>query len=107
MSNQAKERVVGAFSLPILVAFLTLILYGAGAAAEALRRDNLQRLYESNRGSAAWQQARITEVRSYVDGYYSTTNDAQRAQLRSSFCSVYQVIDNPPADLVRVHAGLC
>lgn len=63
--------------------------------------------YEVNTHSQQYQSALIAQERDRVAAYDVATDDAQRAQLASTFCAVYAELTEPPADLIAANGRLC
>lgn len=84
-------------------AILTALWFGGWG----LYRANLAQMRDANHTSQQWQDARVAEVRNYVQAYHAAVSPAQKEQLAATLCAVYKTIDNPPADLAQASAQIC
>lgn len=94
-------RIIGT-ALVAIVVVAALWLGGWG-----IYRANLEQERDANHTSQQWQDATVAAERARIQGYDAATNDAQKAQIKATFCATYTELTNPPADLVSANARIC
>lgn len=86
------------------------LIVGLWFGGWALTKANKAQEREVNHTSQQWTDAQVAAERNRVQGYDTSTNDAQRTQIAMTFCAVYDDLartSNPPADLASAHARIC
>lgn len=83
------------------------LLIGSWFLYWGVYRANVAEQRDVNQTSQQWQDATIAAERARIQGYDAATSDAQKAQIKATFCAVYPSITNPPADLASANARIC
>jgi len=73
----------------------------------ALAQANQTQQYKVNTNGQQYQSSLVSQERDRISGYDIATNDAQKAQIKSTFCQVYPDLNPAPNDLVQAHARIC
>jgi hypothetical protein len=72
-----------------------------------LAKSSVDRTYQINTHSQQYQQSLIQQERDYAHDYDAVTNDGQKEQLKSTFCSTYADLTQPPNDLIVAYSRIC
>lgn len=73
----------------------------------ALYRANQSAKYEANTHSQQYQAGLVSAERDRVAAYDAATSDAQKANIATTFCQVYDELNPPTPDLETAHARIC
>lgn len=92
----------------ILAAVATVLLaVGGWFGYWALAKAGQSARYNVNTHNQQYQAGLISAERDRVTGYDAATDEAQKNQIRSTFCAVYSQLDPPTPDLVDAHTRIC
>lgn len=72
-----------------------------------IARANQDQQYQVNTNSQQYQQSLIQQEQDRVQGYDAASDTAQKQQIASTFCAVYQDITHPTPDLMQAQARIC
>jgi len=98
-----KNALLGILATIVAVAVCVGLWFGGWA----LYKANVAQEREVNHTSQQWQDATVAAERARIQGYDASTSDAQKKQIKSTFCAIYVTIQNPPADLAVANARIC
>lgn len=70
-------------------------------------RHSADNRYQVTTHTQGYQQSLIDQERDRIQGYDESGTDAQKLQLKDTFCSVYQSLTAAPQDLVNADARIC
>lgn len=83
------------------------ILVAAWFGYWALNKQAVKNQYDINTNTQQYQAGLISQERDRVTAYDATTDESQKTNIRSTFCTVYADLTQPPTDLVDAHSRIC
>lgn len=90
-----------------VVLLLAAITVGCWFGYWAVYKQSVKNQYDVNTHTQQYQSSLVQQERDFAQGYNAATDPAQKAQIRSTFCSMYTNLDNPPADLASAQVQIC
>jgi Tfp pilus assembly protein PilX len=92
----------------ILIAVtVAALLTGAWFGYWALAKRSVANQYDINTNTQQYQAGLISQERDRVTAYDTATDDAQKNNIKTTFCAVYAELTKPPADLASAHDRIC
>ncbi len=73
----------------------------------ALTKQSVANQYDVNTNTQQYQAGLIGQERDRVTAYDAATDDAQKNNIKTTFCTVYADLTKPPADLQSAHTRIC
>lgn len=71
------------------------------------RTADVQMQRDTNVQSQQYQDGLISQERDRIQAYDTSDDSAQKKQLQMTFCSTYENLVKPPADIQSAHARIC
>lgn len=97
-------------SIGVIVAvFLAVVAIAVGGwfGYWALAKAGQSERYNVNTHSQQYQAGLVSQERDRVLAYDTATDEAQKAQIRATFCAAYTQLDPPTPDLADAHIRIC
>lgn len=92
----------------ILIALgLAIVAVGIYLGGFWLQKDATNRNYEVTTNTQQYQSGLVSQERDRVTAYTQATDAGQKALIKGQFCSVYDTLTQPPADLAAAHSQIC
>lgn len=73
----------------------------------AVAREGQTQRYIVNTKSQQYQAATVAQLRDKVVAYEVAVDEAQRLNIKLTFCQLYVTLDPAPADLVTANTMIC
>lgn len=83
------------------------IIVGCWFGYWAISKKSVQNRYDINTHTQQYQSSLVAQERDEVAGYDAAVDPAQKAQIKSTFCTMYTNLDPAPADLASAHFRIC
>lgn len=94
-----REAGAGLIALVVVVVVAIGVVIAGWQANWWFAKKNVDRQYDVNVHSQQYQAAQIDQLRNYIQAYNASDDDAQKAQIKSTFCAVFPNLTQPPVDL--------
>lgn len=96
-------------ALTVVLASIAVValLVGCWFGYWALTKQAVSNQYDVNTNTQQYQAGLISQERDRVTAYDAATDESQKANIRSQFCTVYADLTKPPADLAAAHTRIC
>jgi hypothetical protein len=83
------------------------VIVGGWFAYWAIAEQGQTNRYIVNTRSQQYQAATVAQLRDKVTAYQVAVDEAQKLNIKLTFCSMYVTLDPAPADLVAANTLIC
>ena len=90
----------------LTIASLALVV-GLWFGGWALAGLNQTKQYQVNTNSQQYQGGLVSQERDRIAGWDAAVDGPQKAQIKTTFCQVYQDLKPAPDDLVTAYGRIC
>jgi hypothetical protein len=102
----------GSVSRNVLLAAVAVLLFVALCIAAwfgywALKETNVDKQYKVNTNTQQYQAGLISQERDAVMGWNTAVDPGQKDLIKTTFCTQYLNLTQPPADLVFAQSKIC